>query len=149
MPKKLLNEETDNQVRQLFDSELVDPGELLVFLNDGNYETCEDVRQLLEELTDTSDKLHFSTYDLERNTQLAQQYHVELTPGLVIAGREGDEVLDFGIRFNGIPAGYEFGSLIQDILHISKRNAGLHPETREKLKCLKKLVQPKVFVTST
>jgi alkyl hydroperoxide reductase subunit AhpF len=103
----------------------------------------------LEEISSLSDKLHLSAYNLDENSQLAQQYDVNLVPGLAIVGRQEDELFDYGIRFTGIPSGHEFSSLIQAILLVSKRDSGLKSETRKELKALTSPVNLKVFVTPT
>ena len=35
---------------------------------------------------------------------------------------DGDQVVDLGVQFSGIPAGYEFSTLINDIILASKRD---------------------------
>jgi len=72
-----------------------------------------------------------------------------MAPELVIAGREGDTLIDYGIRMAGIPSGYEFSSLIQDIIMVSGRDSGLKPDVRQALKKLEKPVHLQVFVTPT
>ena len=149
MPEKLLNEDIINQVKQLFNEQLVHPVEIIYFSKNDPCETCEDTYQLLEEIPSLSDKLHFSAYNLNDNPPLAQHYKVELAPSLVVTGRDGDKLLEYGLRFAGIPSGYEFSSLIQDILLVSRRDSGLKSEIREELKGLTNPVHLKVFVTPT
>jgi alkyl hydroperoxide reductase subunit AhpF len=149
MPVKLLDEEIIKQLSQIFDAQLEHPVEIILFYDNNDCASCEDTRHLLEEITVLSDKLYFSAFELKENPQLAQLYHVDLTPGLVIIGRDAERPLDYGIRFTGIPSGYEFSSLIQDILLVSKRDSGLKPEIRSELKGLTKPVHLQVFVTPT
>ena len=54
-----------------------------------------------------------------------------------------------GIRLYGIPAGYEFGSLIEDVKLVSEGNSGLSPETRKMVARLTKPVRLQVFITPT
>jgi glutaredoxin-like protein len=49
----------------------------------------------------------------------------------------------------GLPSGYEFGSLIDAILDVSKAESGLHPETKEALAALERPVHIQVFSTPT
>jgi alkyl hydroperoxide reductase subunit AhpF len=88
-------------------------------------------------------------YDVEADRDMAERYRVDKTPGLVIAGRDGDQLTDFGIRFAGIPAGHEFGSLVHDLLLVSRRDSGLSDSTRAFLKGVSKPVLLQVFVTPT
>lgn len=145
---QLLNEEITQQVRDVF-ADLKQPVHVMFFGSQDNCAYCEDTRQLVEEVTALSDLLSLSVYDVKANADLARQYHVDKTPGLVIAAKEGEEVVDYGIRMAGIPAGHEFSSLIQDILIVSARDSGLNPATRETLKSLQQPVLLQVFVTPT
>ena len=49
----------------------------------------------------------------------------------------------------GIPAGYEFASLLESLEMVAKGDSGLAPATREKLKLLSSPLNLQVFVTPT
>jgi len=139
----------------LFDTQMKESVEVLFFGNkkDG-CEYCEDTRQLIEEVTAISPKLHLSLYDLDDHADLARQYRVDKAPSLVIAGRDGEsqdaiQITDYGIRLAGIPAGHEFSSLIHDLVLVSGRDSGLKAQTREFLQKLDQPVLLQVFVTPT
>jgi len=61
---------------------------------------------------------------------------------------DGEEK-DFGIRFFGIPSGYEFTSVIEDIADVSRGKVDLQDKTREVLAGLTEPVHMQVFVTPT
>ena len=149
MQEKLLNDEVSTRLQELFASQLTNPVELIYFTSKDECATCNETGQLLGELAPLSDKISVSTYDIKGNTQLAEIYKIKFTPGLVITSREKTDLIDYGIRFVGLPSGYEFSSLIHAIELVSKRDSGLSPETRTALKDIKKPVQLKVFVTPT
>jgi len=149
MLNKLLTEEITQQIQEIFDNQLMHPVEIKFFSKPDTCESCDDTHHLLAEITSLSNKLHLRIHDIKENPELAQLYDVELAPGLVIAGREKNKLSDFGIRFSGIPSGYEFSSLIHSILMVSKRDSGLKPETRKELNGLSDPVNLKVFVTPT
>jgi alkyl hydroperoxide reductase subunit AhpF len=96
-----------------------------------------------------SDKLSLQVYDLEKDSALAQTFNVDKAPGLVIAAKEGGEIHDYGIRFAGIPSGYEFSSLIQSLVLVSQGDSGLEKKTRQALAALKDPVHLLVFTTPT
>lgn len=146
--EKLLNEQIVTQIQDVF-TNLAEPVQVLYFSRENNCDYCEDTHQLISEVTALSDKLFFEMYDLDRDAEVAQKYHVDKAPGIVIAGRDGDQVLDYGIRYAGIPSGHEFSSLIHDLVSVSRRDSGLSQETREFLKTLEKPVLLQVFVTPT
>jgi glutaredoxin-like protein len=143
----LLNDDVIGQVRDAF-QDLKEPVQVLFFSGE-DCEYCDDTRQLVEEVTALSDTVSLETLDLDQDPELAARYQVDKAPGLVIAGREGDQVVDYGIRYAGIPSGHEFSSLIQDLLLVSQREAGLSPETNQFLESLEEPVHLQVFVTPT
>lgn len=144
----LLNNEIKKQVQEAF-SQLKDSVEVLFFGRRDNCEYCEQTLQLTKEVVGLSENLHLSIFDLEDDVELARSFNVDKTPGLVIAGRDGDQLIDFGVRIAGIPAGHEFSSLIQDLILISNRDSGLSQHTRELLGKVDKPVTLQVFVTPT
>ncbi len=149
MSNKLLRDDIVKQVKEVFDSQLKNAVEILFFGNKDDCEHCDDTRQLVEEVSNISDKLHLSSYDLQDDPEIAQQYHVTMAPGLVLAAKDENQLIDYGIRYAGIPSGYEFSSLIQDLILVSGRDSGLSQETRTALAELKKPVHLQVFVTPT
>ncbi len=148
MTEKLLDENIVNQVREVFD-QLGQPVEVLYFGRETGCEYCDDTLQLAEEVVAISDKLSLRKYDIDEDAALALEYNIDKVPGLVFAGRDGEQVLDYGVRMAGIPSGHEFSSLIHDLLLVSSRDSGLSQETRQFLKEIQEPVLLQVFITPT
>jgi alkyl hydroperoxide reductase subunit AhpF len=149
MPEKLLNNEIVEQLINIFNDQLVHPVEISLFLSRQECATCDETHQLLEEITSTTEKIHLEIYDVNENQNLAKQFGINSTPAIVITGRENNAYLGYAFRFFGIPTGYEFSSLIQGILMISKRNSGLQHDLQNEIHKINKPVNLKVFVTPT
>jgi alkyl hydroperoxide reductase subunit AhpF len=148
MTTKLLNDEVVGQVREVF-NQLQEPVEVLFFGSKEGCEYCDDTQQLVEEIVDLSDELGTKAYDLDEDAELAGQYNVDKAPGLVILGRDGEQLLDYGIRYAGIPSGHEFSSLINDLILVSSRDSGLEQNTRDFLAGLTEPLLLQVYVTPT
>jgi glutaredoxin-like protein len=148
MVEKLLNEEIIEQVEQAFE-QIQEPVQVMFFGKKSDCEYCADTLQLIEEVVGVSDKLSLSIFDIDEDAALAQQYKVDKVPGIVMAGRDGEQILDYGVRFAGIPSGHEFSSLINDLILISGRDSNLSQETRDFLKTIDKPVLLQVYVTPT
>lgn len=144
----LLNTEISNQVKEAF-KQLDQEVEVLFFGRQEGCEYCDQTLQLIEEVTNLSGKLFMTVYDVDVNADEAAKFNVDKTPGLVITGREGDQLVDFGVRYAGVPSGHEFSSLIQDIILVSGRDSRLSDQTREFLSNLTEPVSLQVFVTPT
>jgi len=123
---------------------MVDPVKLVHFTQELNLEYGREARQLLAELSQLSDKLSLETYNFLLDKEKVAEYAVDKVPATVV--RNGK---DFGIRFFGLPAGYEFSTLLDVILAVSKSDSGLQPDTRKKLTQLTQPLHLEVFVTPT
>ena len=148
METRLLNDTIAEQVREIF-NQLQEPVQVLYFGQEAGCEYCEDALSLIQEVVALSDKLSLQVYDLDRDEAVARQYKVDKAPGMVIAGQDGDQVLDFGIRYAGIPAGHEFSSLIHSLILVSGRDSGLDEKTRQFLAGMEQPVLLQVYVTPT
>ena len=105
---------------------------------------CRETHELLEELCAIEDRIKLRVLDFKGNPAEVEQYKIDKIPAIVVANGS-----DPGIRFYGIPAGYEFSSLLQTILMVSQGDSGLAPESRKLLKEIKTPVHLQVFVTPT
>lgn len=105
---------------------------------------CKETRELLEEVTALSEKLHLETKDFVRDKQEADSLGVTRIPAFVLQGRAKGSV-----RYFGIPAGYEFSTLIEDIIDVSRGTTNLSDITREILATVDQDLHIQVFVTTT
>jgi glutaredoxin-like protein len=145
----ILNESIRTQVQDVFENQLKHPVGIILFERKEDCETCADTRQLLDEVSSLSDKITLEVFDFEEKADVANQYHVDKVPGIVFVGKDGDQVIDYGVRISGIPSGHEFSSLIHDLILVSGRDSGLEQKTRDELKKLTKPIHLQVFVTPT
>ncbi len=120
------------------------PVKLVNFTQETECQFCRETRELLEDMTELNDKLSLEVYDFLGDADKAKEYGVDKIPATVLVGKK-----NHGIRYYGVPAGYEFAGLIEDILMLSADDSGLAPETRTRLKALTAPVHLQVFVTPT
>lgn len=139
----LLNESVRSQVRTSL-AELANPVRLLVFTQEMECQFCRENRELAEEVGALSDKVKVEVYNFLLDKEKVDEFKIARVPALVVAGEK-----DYGIRFYGVPAGYEFTSLLNALQLVGRRDSGLRPETRARLKTLDKPVAVDVFVTLT
>jgi len=125
---------------------LMKPVKAVVFTQEMECQFCSETRELMQELAGLTDKLKVEVRDFLGDAAEAKRLGVDKIPAIALLG-EGDK--DYGVRFYGIPAGYEFVSLLESLEMVSKGDSGLAPATREKLKGLKKPLHLQVFVTPT
>ncbi len=136
-------------LRNEFATQLVNPVKLLMFTQTFECQFCAETRQIVEEVAALSDKITAEVYNFVVDKAVAESYGVDKIPAIAILRVEGDREKDYGIRFYGIPSGYEFTSLIEDILDVSKGESGLQPKTKKAVAELTEPVHIQVFVTPT
>ncbi|MCA9958535.1 MAG: thioredoxin family protein [Chloroflexota bacterium] len=143
----LLKEQDQQHLRQEF-AALENPVKLIVFTQPFECQYCTETRMIAEEVAALSDKISVEVYDFDNHREIAEQYNIDKIPATVIM-RGGDEAKDYGIRFYGIPSGYEFSSIIEDIMLVSSGDSGLSDEVRAWASNLTEEVHMQVFVTPT
>jgi alkyl hydroperoxide reductase subunit AhpF len=147
----LLEESIRIEVKKAF-QELTDPVRLIVFSQGQGgipeCQMCADTRTLVEEISSLHEKIEFEIRDFVADSALADQLRVDKIPAIaVLAG--GDPPRDFGIRLYGIPAGFEFSTLVEDLLLVSRRQHGLSLKTLSQLDRIRGPVHIQVISTPT
>ena len=132
-----------------FESGLVNPVKLVMFTQEFECQFCTETRQIVQEVADLSDKITAEIYDFVADKAMADLFAIDKIPAIAVLRVEDEEDRDYGIRFYGIPSGYEFTSVIEDIVDVSKGGAELQPKTKEALAALTEPVHFQVFVTPT
>jgi glutaredoxin-like protein len=139
----LLNAEIREQVRQKL-ADLAGPVRLVMFTQEFECEYCSETRQLVEEIAELSDQLTAEIYDFVADAEKAQELGVDKIPAVAVIGED-----DYGIRFYGIPSGYEFTSLLEAVRIAGTGRTDLSEGTVEFLSSLSEPVHMQVFVTPT
>jgi alkyl hydroperoxide reductase subunit AhpF len=109
-------------------------------------QTGRQAQALMQELTELSDKLTLEVHNARAEPDLAQAYGVERNPALILEGEGGRKGL---VRFFGLPSGYEFSTLLEDIVDVSKGSTRLSERTKQALEVLPGPLHLQVFVTPT
>lgn len=122
--------------------EMVNPVKLVHFTQTLNVEYGPEAQQLLEDLAALSDKISIEVHNFLLDKVKVVEYGVDKVPATVVRNEK-----DYGIRFYGLPAGYEFSTLLDAILMVSKGDSGLQEESKEKLRQITQPVHLEVFVT--
>ncbi|MEO0231838.1 MAG: thioredoxin family protein [candidate division WOR-3 bacterium] len=140
----LLNEEQREIVRSYLEKEMKGNTKILFFTQTVNCEYCPDTEMILKEVSELSDKITLEIKNFLSDEEDAKKYGIERVPAIVFLKGDGE---DTGIRFYGIPSGYEFTSLIETIIMVSRNDSGLNEKIKEKIKNIDKEINIKVFVT--
>jgi glutaredoxin-like protein len=145
----LISQKDADHLRAEFEANLVNPVKLVMFTQEIECQFCAETRQIVEEIAGLSDDISAEIYNFVADKATADLYDIDKIPAIAILRVEEGEDRDYGIRFYGIPSGYEFTSVIEDILDVSKGESGLQPKSKETVAGLTEPVHFQVFVTPT
>jgi glutaredoxin-like protein len=141
----LINEQDAAAIREQLAAGLTRPVQLALFVSAQSCEYCALTRELAEALCALHDDLTLAVYDLQADAERAALLRVDKAPALVVLG--GPAHIDYGVRFYGIPSGYEFASLLEAIRMVGSDSVELQPATRAFLADLTAPLHLQVFVT--
>jgi glutaredoxin-like protein len=98
----------------------------------------------MEEVAALSDKISVEIVDFVKDKEKVEEYKIDKIPATVIRGEK-----DYGIRIYGMPAGYEFPTLLSGIRNVSMASSDLSDESKAKIREMTKPIHIQVFVTLT
>ena len=161
-------------IRELLEGELADDVELVLLTRPrsrifvpgrADCQTCDETRELLEELVGLSDKLSLEIHDLSAEPEATTTFNVSQVPAVLVRRRaavvaatdapeevtsaETPTAAPANVRFLGLPSGYEFSTLLADLVDVSKGQTDLSEETRAAVQAIDQPVHIQVFVTPT
>jgi len=123
---------------------LVNDVEIAVFTQELECQFCKETRELALGLAELSQKLKVKVYDFVKNGDEAIKYNIKKIPAIAIIGSK-----DYGVRYYGLPAGYEFAAFMDDIIDVSRGTTSFSETLKKKIAEIKKAVHIQVFVSPT
>jgi alkyl hydroperoxide reductase subunit AhpF len=125
-------------------SEVTSDVRLVFFTQALDCDTCLDARRILDEIAPLNEHLSIKEHNFLLEREQAEAYGIDRVPAIAVVGAS-----DPGIRFYGAPSGYEFMSLIEAILLVSRGDSGLSDDSRALLADVDRPTRIQVFVTPT
>ena len=122
-------------IQKKLEEDVVGNIKLVMFTQEMECHFCADTRQLVEELVLLSQKIEAEIHDFVKDEKLARQYGIKKIPAIAMLGDK-----DFGVRFYGIPSGYELMSFIEDIIDVSRGGTDLPEDIKKKLAQINKKI---------
>ena len=150
---QFLNQSDSDFVKARFEEEMIDDVKLTLFTEPDlkglvvpgmDCETCAPTQQLLEEVSQLSEKIQLFVVNHRENRELTESYGVGMVPTIVFSRDD-----ESNIKYLGIPAGTEFPVLLETIINVSSGSPSLSEETISFLGSLEEEISIKVFVTTT
>jgi len=120
------------------------PVKLVHFTQELECPSCPEARRVLQDVAELSDKLSLEICNFQLDREKVARYQIDNVPATVIAGEK-----DYGIRVYGLPSGYEFATMLEAIVDVSRGRSDLSPATVERIRAVDRPVHLQVFVTPT
>jgi alkyl hydroperoxide reductase subunit AhpF len=140
----ILQARDEEAVRQEF-QRIQGPVKLVVFSQElVAGDLCRQNEQLIREVAALDERITVEVLNPAIDRERAEGYGIDQVPATVVEGAR-----DYGLRFLGIPSGYEFSNLIDSIIVASSGETGLSDATKTSLAGLTGDVTIKVFSTPT
>ena len=150
----LLREDDANQLRQIFDDELTGDVTLVHYTQRASRlvvpgavqcPSCADTEALLGEVAELSGHISLEIHDFAAELPEAGALGIDKIPATVITGPGAAGA----VRVFGLPAGYEFGELVEAIIDVGSSASRLADESLAAVSSLTQDVHLQVFVTPT
>lgn len=140
-------DENDKQlIQNMFSEKMQGTAHIRFFSSKENCQYCEETQDILEQLAALSDKIDLQIFDKDEHAEKVRALGVDKFPAIVFVD---EDEKDTGVHFYGIPSGYEFSTLIEDIIDLANNHTDLDPATIEALKQINEDVTLTVFITPT
>jgi alkyl hydroperoxide reductase subunit AhpF len=140
----ILQPRDEEAVRKEFEK-IAGPVKLVVFSQElVAADLCRQNEGLIKEVAALDGRITVEVLNPTIDRERASAYGIDQVPATVVEGAR-----DYGVRFLGIPSGYEFSNLIDAIIAVSSGTAALSDDTKASLAALAGDVHIKVFSTPT
>jgi len=150
--ESFITDEDRQAIRQHFDEHVTGPVTIELFSQPPSLLTvpgrdcpsCQETEQLLTEVAELSDHITLNIHDTRTERDAAEALGITHIPAFLITGQAKGNV-----RYLGLPSGYEFMNLMEDMGAVSSGATQLSDKARTALRDLTRDVHIQVFVTPT
>ncbi len=139
----LFDEKVTGQLKQIL-SQMKEKVEIVFVTQEIECPSCRDTREFLEEVVSLSDKLSIRILDFVKDQKAREELGVDKIPAMAILDNKGNNT---GMKFYGLPGGYEINSFMQSILEASGHKEVLSGEVADRIAAIGKDIHIQVFIS--
>jgi glutaredoxin-like protein len=140
----LIPDEHRERLKMELDEKLEKSVKIVMFTQEVECQFCAQTKQLINELAALNDKITVEIHDLVADSDKAKEYGIDKIPAIAIVSEK-----DYGIRYYGLPYGYELQTLLDGVINVSRGRTDIPEEVKNRLAEIKTPVHIQVFVTLT
>ena len=120
------------------------PIRLVVFTQTFGCDTCYEARQTADQIASLSERISVEEHNLVLDKNEVVEYQIDRVPAIAVVSEE-----DVGLRYYGVPAGFEVESLVSAIEIVAGIAPTVNVATQSALDELDRDLRICVFVTPT
>ena len=124
-------------------SNMKDEVQIINFTQEIECPMCRETRQFVEEIGSLSDRLKVKVYNFVTDKEMSVKFKIDKIPAIVLLDKDG---VDHGIRFFGLPGGYEINSFLGSIIELSGKREPIPDDVMNRIKAVDRDVHIQVFV---
>ncbi|MCF7886146.1 MAG: thioredoxin family protein [Candidatus Marinimicrobia bacterium] len=117
---------------------------IVFFTQEMECEACSQTRQFVTELSELHNKLNLKIYDFVKDEEKAKELGLEQIPAITLLTQENRAT---GIKFYGLPGGYEINSFLTALVEVSGNQKTLNKDLQSRINKINKNIDIKIFVT--
>jgi len=138
----LFDPKIQNQLRDILKT-MKDEVRIIFFTQEIECPMCRETGLFVDEIASLSDKLSVKKYNFVLDKEIAEKYGVDKIPAIVLLDKNEK---DYGVKFYGLPGGYEINSFLGAIIEISGKREELPEDILSRIKKIDKDIHIQVFV---
>jgi glutaredoxin-like protein len=139
----VFDEKISEKLKAVF-SNLQDQVNILYFTQEIECGTCREAGEFIREISAFNKKMTLTEYDFLKHSNEAKKYNVDKIPAIVILDKNKE---DTGIKFYGIPGGYEINSFIETLIEVSGRKKPMDSGLLARIQKIDKPVHIQVLIS--
>lgn len=141
----LFDEKVKLQLSQLL-TKINNPIVLHLFTQEIECPMCQITHQFADEIASLNTKIELKVYDFVKNADAVKDFKIDKIPAIVVSDKNSTIK---GVRFFGVPAGYEINSFIAACVEVSGTKEPLPENILSRIKKIAKPVHIQTFITLT
>jgi len=139
----MLDTKTRNMVAERL-SAIEAPVRITMFTQETECAHCGEAREMVQDVCSLSDRVSLRVLGFVEDRKEAERLKVDKIPATLVHGER-----EYGVRFFGVPSGYELDALLDAILSVSRGKVEFPEEVLEVLEKLRGPVHIQVFTAPT
>jgi len=139
----LFDEKIKQQLQEILKA-MKDEVTIVNFTQEIECPMCRETRMFAQEIASLSEKLKVKVYNFVTDKEMAERYKVDKIPAIVLLDKDEK---DYGIKFYGLPGGYEINSFLGAILELSGKKEPIPEDLLKRIKAINRDVHIQVFVS--